>query len=153
MKTKKFDMRIKVKKLHPDAKIPKYKNKGDAGMDLTAISIEHDEKKYYVEYGTGLSMEIPEGHVGYIFPRSSSSNYSTIQSNCVGVVDSGFRGELKIRMKELGGTLFSFPVKKYEIGERVAQLIIMPLPKVEFYEEEVLSETERGTDGFGSTGL
>ena len=144
--------KIKIKKLTPEAVIPKYAKIGDAGMDLTAISKTVDPKYYFFEYGTGLAIEIPEGHVGLIFPRSSATKTSMIQGNCVGVIDSNYRGELKVRLKELGGSLFNFDKKQYEIGERVAQLIIMPLPQVEFEEVEELTETERGDGGFGSTG-
>lgn len=140
-------MRIKIKKLHEDAKIPKYAHSTDAGLDLTAISLEvvdHGEYGYY-EYNTGLSMEIPEGYVGLIFPRSSISNTGMILANSVGVVDSAYRGPVKCRFKYIKGT------KSYDPGDRVAQLIIMPYPKVEFEEVEEVSTTERGEGGFGST--
>ena len=98
-------MKVKIKKLHPDAVIPSYAKPGDAGMDLTAISkrVEtgSDENGEYIEYGTGLAIEIPEGHVGLVFPRSSVSKKDLFLANAVGVIDSGYRGEVKLRFKLL----------------------------------------------------
>ncbi len=138
-------MKVKIKKLSDKAVIPFYAKEGDAGMDLTAVSvIKVDDKEYgYIEYGIGLAMEIPKGYVGLTFPRSSVSNTGLIKANSVGVIDSGYRGEFK-----------AIPnTKWYEVGDRVAQLIIIPYPKVEFEEVEELSETERGTGGYGSTNV
>jgi dUTP pyrophosphatase len=140
-------MFVKIKKLNSSAIIPKYAKDGDAGMDLTAISLEVDPKGFYTEYGTGLAMEIPKGHAGFIFPRSSASKTSQIQANCVGVIDSGYRGEIKVRLKELGN-----PKQLYEVGDRVAQIIILPVPNITFIESDELDQTERGDGGFGSTG-
>jgi dUTP pyrophosphatase len=140
-------MFVKIKKLSPDAIIPTYAKEGDAGMDLTALTVENDVNGFYTEYGTGLAMEIPEGHAGFIFPRSSASKTSQIQANCVGVIDSGYRGEIKVRLKNLGN-----PQKLYVAGDRVAQIIIMPVPEVKFFQTDQLSETVRGDGGFGSTG-
>ena len=140
-------MIVKIKKLRQDAVIPSYAKDGDAGMDLTAISSDVDAKGFYTEYGTGLAMEIPKGYAGFIFPRSSASKTSQIQANCVGVIDSGYRGELKVRLKDIGNTK-----QKYELGDRIAQIIILPVPNVVFVESEELDQTERGDGGFGSTG-
>jgi len=140
-------MFIKIKKLDPKAIIPSYAKSGDAGMDLTALSLVADPNGFYTEYGTGLAIEIPDGYAGFIFPRSSASKTSQIQANCVGVIDSGYRGEIKVRLKELGN-----PKKLYEIGDRIAQIIIMPVPNVKFEEVDELNSTERGEGGFGSTG-
>lgn len=155
-------MKVKIKKLHPDAIIPKYAKDGDAGLDLTAISMEYypsadqmdfsstkDEYGYvYFEFGTGLAIEIPEGYVGLIFPRSSISKTAMILANSVGVVDSGYRGEIKMRFKS--NNLYTG--KSYKIGEKVAQLIIIPYPQIELKEVTELSDSERGADGYGSTG-
>lgn len=145
-------MKVKIKKLGVieegmEGVIPKYSKKGDAGMDLTATSMRMvDESQYgYIEYGTGIALEIPDGYVGLVFPRSSCSDTGLILSNCVGVIDSGYRGEIKCRFKAIPDTVI------YQIGERIAQLIIMPFPKIEFVEEE-LSESERAEGGHGSTG-
>ena len=95
-------MKIKIKKLHPEAIIPSYATQGDAGMDMTAITAQIDKSGLFIEYGTGLAVEIPEGYVGLLFPRSSLSKTSLVLANHVGVVDSGYRGEIKFRFKELG---------------------------------------------------
>jgi len=94
-------MKLKIKRLHPDAVLPSYAKPGDAGLDLTATSLSISEDGLYVEYGTGIAVEIPEGHVGLIFPRSSISKTSMILSNHVGVIDSGYRGEIRFRFKDL----------------------------------------------------
>jgi dUTP pyrophosphatase len=137
-------MIIKIKKLHPNAVIPKYAHEGDAGMDIYALSMEIRDK--YVEYKTGLAFEIPENYVMLIFPRSSISDKDLILKNCVGVLDSGYRGELKLRFKKDGETI-------YNVGEKIGQLIILPYPAVEFEEVKELSESVRGEGGFGSTGI
>lgn len=139
-------MQVKVKKLHPEAIIPKYAKQGDAGLDLTAVSEEWNENNSMVTYSTGLSIEIPEGYVGLLFPRSSVCKTSLNLSNSVGVIDSGYRGEimLKYRYPEEGLV--------YDLGDRVGQLIIMPYPQIELIEAEELSSTERGEGGYGSSG-
>jgi dUTP pyrophosphatase len=97
-------MEVKVKKMHAEAVIPSYSKPGDAGLDLTAVSEEWNEGNTMVTYGTGLSIEIPEGYVGLLFPRSSVCKTSLNLSNSVGVIDSGYRGEimLKYRYPEQG---------------------------------------------------
>lgn len=137
-------MKIKIKKLVPGAVIPKYSKTGDAGMDLTAVSSEYLDTEH-MKYGFGIAIEIPKGFVGLVFPRSSCYKQRQIFSNAVGVIDSGYRGEISAVMigTANGG---------YTIGDRVAQLIILPYPEVEFELSDNLSETERGTGGYGSTG-
>jgi dUTP pyrophosphatase len=137
-------MKIKIKRLHPNAVLPKYAKAGDAGMDLTAVSLELINTDY-IKYNFGLSFEIPDGFVGFIFPRSSCYKQLQVLSNCVGVVDSGYRGEVSAVM--IGTT-----DKSYKVGDRVAQLIVMPIPYVQFDEVNELSDTERGAGGYGSTG-
>jgi dUTP pyrophosphatase len=139
-------MKVKIKKLHPDAVIPQYGKPGDAGMDLTTVTEEWNDDNSMVTYDTKLAIEIPEGYVGLLFPRSSISKTILSLANSVGVIDSGYRGSimLKFRYPEEG------PV--YDIGDRVGQLIIMPYPQIEFEEVKELSSTERGEGGFGSTG-
>lgn len=140
-------MKVKIKKLHPNAVIPSYAKHGDAGMDLTATKKKYDAKGNIV-YGTDLAIEIPEGYVGLLFPRSSNSKYDLILSNSVGVIDSGYRGEIMMKFKET-----TFPYGgEYRVGDRIGQMIIMPYPKIEFEEVEELSVTERGDGGYGSTG-
>lgn len=140
-------MKVGIKKLHPNAVVPKYAKPGDAGLDLTAASLV-ENTSFQVTYGTGLALEIPLGYVGLIFPRSSVRNYELTLSNCVGVIDSGYRGEIRLTFDKLGG----FPSKKYDVGDRIGQLIIMPYPSIELVELDELSTTERGENGFGSSG-
>ena len=137
-------MKVKVKKLHKDSVLPIYSKEGDAGMDLTAVRVQ-ELNDNYLKYYFGLAFEIPKGFVGYIFPRSSCYRKDQLLSNCVGVLDSGFRGELSVVM--IGNTDNS-----YVVGDRVCQIVIMPIPEIEFVEVEELSDSERGTGGFGSTG-
>ena len=94
-------MKVKIKKLDNAAVIPSYATNGDAGLDLTAVSCQIDQSGLFIEYGTGLAVEIPEGYVGLLFPRSSVSKTTLILANHVGVVDSGYRGEIKFRFKDL----------------------------------------------------
>jgi len=136
-------MIIKIKRLHSFAKIPCYAKVGDAGMDVTAVSKNETDK--FIEYGTGLSFEVPEGYVLLAFPRSSVSNTDLIMANSVGVLDSGYRGELKLRFRKNGE-------HDYGISERVGQIIILPYPIIEFEEVDELCDSERGDGGFGSSG-
>ena len=138
---------VKVKKLHENAVIPSYSKVGDAGMDLT-ITREIENTSFSVSYGFGIAMEIPQGYVGLVFPRSSVRNQELILSNCVGVIDSGYRGELQATFKKTNG----LDSLKYKVGERGAQIIILPYPTIYMTEVPELSDTERGTGGFGSTG-
>ena len=140
-------MKVLFKKLVPEAQKPKFGKPGDAGADLVATSAEIRDNQ--VIYGTGIAVEIPEGMVGLVFPRSSIRNYDLVLSNSVGVIDSGYRGEI----------MATFNLKNpwsddkvYHIGDRIAQLVIMPVPLAHYVEVDELSETERGKDGHGSTG-
>lgn len=137
-------MKIKIKKLHQDAVIPAYAKDGDAGMDLTAVSMQYLDNEH-VKYNFGIAIEIPKGFVGLVFPRSSCFKQRQILSNAVGVIDSGYRGEISAVMigSATGG---------YKEGERVAQILILPYPEVEFELTEELNETERGSGGYGSSG-
>jgi dUTP pyrophosphatase len=137
-------VKVKIKKLHEDAVIPGYAKDGDAGMDLTAVDVESDGG--VITYKTGLAVEIPRWHVGLLFPRSSVYKTGQSLTNCVGVIDSGYRGEIMLKF-----TLSPYQ-REYEIGDRVGQLIIMPYPMIEFEEVEELTETSRGKGGYGSTG-
>ena len=139
---------VKVKKLVPEAVIPSYSKVGDAGMDLT-ITKEIENTTFSVSYGFGIAIEIPKGYVGLVFPRSSVRNQDLILSNCVGVIDSGYRGELQATFKKTNG-LDSI---KYKVGDRGAQIIILPYPTIYMTEVPELSNTERGDGGFGSTGV
>lgn len=140
-------MKVKIKKLHPDAVVPKYAHETDAGLDLTAVWCKLDDDGNIV-YGTGLAFEIPEGYVGLLFPRSSNSKKDLVLMNSVGVIDSGYRGDVTFKYRELHD---DYPTI-YDIGDRIGQMIILPYPKIEFEEADELSESERGEGGYGSTG-
>jgi len=139
-------MKIHFKKLDEKAVKPKFGKPGDAGADLVATTMSnHDD---HLVYGVGLAVEIPEGMVGLVFPRSSIRQTDLFMANSVGVIDSGYRGEIFI----------TFNVKKgatrwYQVGDRIAQLVIIPVPLVKYLEVDELSETERNTSGHGSTGV
>jgi dUTP pyrophosphatase len=139
-------MKVKIKRLHKDAVIPSYAKHGDAGLDLVATSIISFDKEQ-VTYGTGIAIEIPEGFVGLIFPRSSIRKYEQYLSNSVGVIDSGYRGEIQATFNSR-----YYADVKYKVGDKIAQLLILPYPSVEFEETHELSSTERGEGGFGSSG-
>lgn len=141
---------VKVKKLHPNAVIPEYAKDGDAGMDLVATKIISNTT-FDVTYGTGIAMEIPKGYVGLVFPRSSIRKTDLSLTNCVGVIDSGYRGEIQATFKKTNW-LKGRESDKYQIGDRIVQIIIIPYPSVTFVEVDELSESERGDGGFGSTG-
>jgi dUTP pyrophosphatase len=139
-------MDVKIKKLSKDSVIPAYSKNGDAGMDLTVVEMNQIDNEH-IQYKFGIAIEIPKGYVGLVFPRSSIYKQRQILSNSVGVIDSGYRGEITAVM--LGTKENSI----YRIGDRAAQLIIMPYPQINFIPVLELSETERGTGGYGSTGL
>jgi len=160
-------MKLKIKKLDPAAVIPSYAKDGDACFDLTAQSVTVTEN--YIQYGTGLAMEIPDGYVGVILPRSSITNKDLMLKNSVGIIDSGYRGEICFRFHYLrqlhyiGSDKIQFKDKvpvlglpetegMYSLGERVGQMMILPIPKVEFIEVDELSDSDRGEGGYGSTG-
>lgn len=145
-----YNLHVDIKKLHPDAVIPSYSKDGDAGLDFTAIAdgkIESDKNGIIVTYRTGIALAIPKGYVGLVFPRSSIYKKGLSLTNSVGVVDSGYRGEIlfKFRVNSHYGSM-------YKKGERIGQLIILPYPKVEFNECDELDTTDRGDGGFGHTG-
>lgn len=157
-----MDLKIRFVKMSPAAVAPTRAHESDAGFDLTAVSLGIDEHGNLV-YGTGLAVEIPAGYVGLIFPRSSIANKSLYLTNSVGVIDSGYRGEITMKFKPAqeftdvmqGNVLYKDWVGRrnlYGLGDRVGQLIILPCPTVEFEEVYGLSESDRGTGGYGSTG-
>jgi dUTP pyrophosphatase len=142
-------MKVNIKKISENAVIPTYAKDGDAGIDLVATSMKFDGTQ--ITYGTGLAMEIPNGFVGLVFPRSSIRKTDLSLSNSVGVIDSGYRGEIQatFNQRSLSSQSGSFV---YGVGDRIAQIIIIPYPPIEFNEVNELSDTERGEGGFGSTG-
>lgn len=146
-----FILDVKVKKLSDDAVIPSYSKDGDAGMDLTVTRII-SETEYNITYGYDIAFEIPRGYVGLLFPRSSVRNKNLVLSNCVGVIDSGFRGEIQTTFKKISCVDNEYLEPKYYIGERACQIIILPYPRIRIIESKELSDSERGDGGFGSTG-
>ena len=142
-------MKVRIKRLNENAVIPSYAKDGDAGMDLVATSIISTTSTQ-ITYGIGLALEIPKGFVGLIFPRSSVRKTRLMLSNCVGVVDSGYRGELQATFNKINND--SVSENDYKVGDRIAQIMIIPHPPIEFEEADELSDTERGDGGFGSTG-
>jgi dUTP pyrophosphatase len=147
--------KLKVKRLHPDAQLPRYATPGAACFDLHALFDEHDpEFKSVVtnrpkEFRTGLAFEVPEGFVMLVFSRSGHGFNNDVRlSNCVGVIDSDYRGE--VRVKLTADTVAAhLPVRP---GDRIAQAMLIQVPQWEIEEVDELSETERGDGGFGSTG-
>jgi len=142
-------MRVRIQKLNENAVIPTYAKDGDAGMDLVATSIISTTSTQ-ITYGIGLALEIPKGFVGLIFPRSSVRKTRLMLSNCVGVIDSGYRGELQATFNKINQD--SVSENDYKVGDRIAQIMIIPHPDIQFEEADKLSNTERGEGGFGSTG-
>lgn len=156
-------MAVEFKKLHSEAVIPTKANEGDAGFDLTGIgySVKTDDSSgvTFIEYSTGIAVKIPKGYVGILAPRSSiSSRTDLFLANSVGVIDSGYRGEIRFRFKTNLSKPHtpSFTVAKiYDVPERIGQLLIMPLANLRAHEVSEFSPDEdntRGTGGFGSTG-
>ena len=140
---------VKFKKLDPRAAAPIRATDGSAGWDLTAVgSVSFNLDKDIITYGTGLAVEIPKGYVGLLFPRSSIDGRSLMLTNSVGIIDSDYRGEILMKYKRR----YHEDAKYYAVGDRVGQLIIIPYPQVIFVESDTLSETARGTGGYGSTG-
>lgn len=148
-------MQVKIKLKHPDVKIPTYATDGSGCFDIyayeipdTYMGVQLVEHGVPLIVGTGLYFEVPEGHVLLIFSRSGHGFKNDVRlANAVGVADSDFRGELMVKLTADGnGELL---VKK---GDRIAQGMIIPYPKVQFVVTDALSTTERNTGGFGSTG-
>ena len=136
---------LKFKKLVKSAKVPNKATSGSNGFDLTATSKEwHYEFQAYV-YGTGVAVEIPKGYVGLLFPRSSVRKYALAMANCVGVIDSDYRGEIMATFRPT----MPGQAKVYNVGDKCCQLVVVPAPEFEIEEVDELSDTERGTKGHG----
>ena len=143
-------MELNFKRLDDKAIMPIRAHESDAGLDLTAIDITlepNDCGQTVVVYHSGLAVEIPEGYVGLLFPRSSIAKKSIFMTNGVGVIDSGYRGEIMAKMHV---TTDAAPAV-YKVGEKFAQLIIMPLQSITVKEVVDLSDSERGEGGYGSS--
>jgi dUTP pyrophosphatase len=138
-------MRLKVRRIQPDAKLPVYQHSGDAGMDLFSAVDEVLGAGEVKPVATGIKMAIPVGFVGLIWDKSGISLQGV--HRLAGVVDAGYRGEVKVVMVNLGKEPFS--IKR---GMKIAQLLIQPVTAAEIVEADDLDETSRGEGGFGSTG-
>lgn len=141
-------MNLKVKRLSPEAQLPKKAHNTDACFDLTAVSERFDILGKYFEYGTGLAAIVPEGYCLELYPRSSISNKDLVLSNSCGIVDANYLGEIRFRFK----TLTNVGVRKYNVGDRIGQMKLVKLDDTEIEEVTELPTTERGTSGFGSSG-
>ena len=143
-------MKVKIKKLHPDAVIPKYATEGSACFDLHSMESGRVYPGGYEYFGTCLSFEIPEDHVMLVYSRSGHGFKNSVRlSNATGVIDSDYRGEVKVKLhNDHGANVFSV-----EAGDRIAQAMIIPVQQVQFEEVNELSETARGSGGLGSTGM
>lgn len=139
-------LNVNIKKLNNNAIMPQYAKSGDAGLDLVATEINLTE--HYIEYKTGLAFEIPDGYVGLLFSRSSISKKDLILANAVGIIDSGYRGEVSFRFKKLDKNDLNI----YIVGDKIGQIVVLPYPKINLQFVETLSNTERGVGGYGSTG-
>lgn len=136
-------MELRFKKLDPKAATPHYASDGAACFDLTATEVENEG--ITTTYKTGLAFQIPEGYVGLLYPRSSVAKTQQLLANSVGVIDSDYRGEIMFKYQRLAHNT-------YNVGDRVGQMMILPVPSVELEEVDDLEETTRGHGAFGSTG-
>lgn len=147
-------MEIKIKKLTSFATVPTYATTGSACFDLCASHPAFIDPGTHTKVGTGLAFEIPDGHVMLVFPRSglAAKHYINL-SNCVGVIDSDYRGEVSVLLKNnwIDSCGYTKPFE-IEYGERIAQAMVIPVQQIRFCEVEELSSTDRGEGGFGSTG-
>ncbi len=143
-------MDVLVRRLHADAVVPTYAHEGDAGADLVAnetVSLASGGGRALV--GTGLSIEVPEGHGGFVLPRSGlATKHGVTCANAPGLIDAGYRGEVRVSLVNLDPQ-HDYTVQK---GDRVAQLVILPVPTTRFVLTEELSTSTRDAAGFGSTG-
>jgi len=151
---------VKIKKLHPNAKVPTYATDGSAAFDLHALTVNGSHRfssfvteGYPVLCDTGIAFELPPGYGMFILSRSGQGfKHDTRLSNCVGLLDFDYRGAAQVKLicdQDVPDDQMPFDVAP---GDRVAQAVILPIPRVDFNVVEELTETARGTGGFGSTG-
>lgn len=151
-------MQVQVKRLHPDAKLPTYATDGSGCFDLYAYTVENSRRagayvlsEVPVVCGTGLAFAVPDDHVMLVFSRSGHGfNFDTRLANCVGVIDSDYRGEVAVKLtRDIDHRSNDLLV---EPGDRVAQAMVIPVERVTFVDVPDLPRTARGEGGFGSTG-
>lgn len=140
-------MITKFKKLTPEATVPKKAHPTDAGYDLVATSRTFDPKTGLYTYGTSIACALPEGTVGLLCPRSSVTKMGVRLGNSVGVLDQSYRGEIMLKFDAID------PLNLYKIGDRIGQLVVVPLGDSGSEEVLELDETIRGSGGFGSSGV
>lgn len=150
-------MKLKVKLLNALAKLPTKSHATDAGFDLYMTSVVNGG--LFTTYKTGIAVEIPSGHVGLLFSRSSVTNFGQILGNGVGVIDENYRGEVQLRFYDLTRCsskiqdgVHDNQLNPYKVGDRIGQLVILKLPNIEIEQSDELSSTDRGVGGFGSSG-
>ena len=142
-----LSLHVNFKKLNSVAVTPTYAKEGDAGLDFTATRIINETNTQIV-YGTDIAIEIPTGYVGLMLPRSSIRKTDLLLKNSVGTIDSGYRGEIMLTFEKTKG----FSSIRYNVSDRICQLLILPYPKIKLIEQTTLSATERGENGHGSSG-
>jgi len=143
-------MILRYQKLDPMAKAPVRGSEWAAGWDLACVDFYRDLMNEVYVYRTGIAIELPRGHVGLLFPRSSVYKYTLSLTNCVGVLDADYRGEILFKFALRGG---EYGERLYGVGDRIGQIIVIPIPEVAYMEADKLSETKRGAGGYGSTGI
>lgn len=145
-------MELKIKRLSDKAIMPIRAHKSDAGLDLTATSITSEINEcgqFILVYHSDIAVEIPDGYVGLLFPRSSIAKKSIQFTNAVGVIDSGYRGEIMAKVRNTSGD--SVPAV-YKVGEKFAQLVIVPyVSDITITETTELQDSDRGAGGYGSS--
>lgn len=144
-------MTLKIKRLTDNAVMPIRAHEGDAGIDLTCTTITqelNEAGQLILVYHSGIAVQIPDGYVGLLFPRSSISKKSITATNSVGVIDAGYRGEVMFKMRSTTDVVPAI----YKPGERFAQLVIVPIAQYEIEEASELDPSDRGENGYGSTG-
>ena len=146
-------LNIKFKKLYESAQAPQRAHESDAGWDLHAHSIDWDNYGNMV-INTGIAVAIPEGYAGFLYPRSSISKFDHYLTNSVGVIDSGYRGEIMAKFKP--SSWFNIDDKEYgsyyQKGDKCLQLVIKEIPNVQWHQVFELPIADRGDKGYGSTG-
>ena len=144
------NVRVPIKILSRDAQIPHMAYNGDSGVDLRSVERIVLKPQERAMVATGLAIALPEGYAGFILPRSGlAAKHGISIVNAPGLIDSNYRGELKVILLNTDPDN-SFTI---EIGDRIAQLIVMPVPTINFEQVEELTESQRGESGFGSSGI
>jgi dUTP pyrophosphatase len=142
-------VKIEFTRLHPFAEAPKFARHGDAGADITTVEDFVLEPGKRAIVPTGIAIALPDGYAAFVHPRSGlAANYGISVVNAPGTIDSGYRGEVKVILINLGEVAV-----KFHVGDRIAQLVIQKHEMPVFEMVDSLDETERGSNGFGSTGM